>query len=213
MCLVAAVLLATGGWGLWKDRLDREDGFVSIGSAELDTETYAIISDLRADGPDWLYGSRILGDMRVRATSLTDRPIFLGVAAADDVTRYLEDVGHGAIEHLASGEISSTHSGGAPSAPPAEALSWAASAQGTGEQTLVWEPRSGDWSIVLMNLDASAGVAVQGDLGAEFPPLPWVAGGLLIAGALIGVPGGWLIVREIGRGSRERGDVARGSAA
>jgi hypothetical protein len=80
-------------------------------------------------------------------------------------------------------------------------LTWAASTAGTGEQSLLWKPRDGDWSIVLMNVDASPGVALSGDLGAEFPPLPWIAWGLLIAGAIFAVFGGWLIVREIRRGA------------
>jgi hypothetical protein len=207
VCVLAVVLLAGGGWGLWKDRVDREGGFVSIGTTELRSETYAISSELRGDGPGWLYGDTIMGEARVRATSLSDRPLFIGVASTSDVSRYLDGVGHGVIEHLATGELSTTNAGGAPSSPPSEALNWAASAEGSGEQTLLWEPRGGDWSIVLMNTDASAGVAVKGDLGAEFPPLPWVAGGLLIAGAILGAFGGWVIVREIRRG---QGSVRQG---
>jgi hypothetical protein len=199
LCLLGATMLAGGGWGLWKDRVDREDGFVSVGTSELHTETYAIISELRGDGPGWLYGDRVLGEARVRATSLSDRPLFIGIAPTGDVSRYLDGVGHGVIEHLATGELSTTNAGDAPSSPPSSALNWAASTQGSGEQTLLWEPRDGDWSIVLMNTDASAGVDLEGDLGAEFPPLPWIAGGLLIAGAVLGTFGAWMIVREIRR--------------
>ena len=36
-----------------------------------------------------------------------------------------------------------------------------------------------------MNADATSGVAIAGDVGAEFPALPWLAGGLLIAGAAV----------------------------
>jgi hypothetical protein len=190
-------MLAAGGWALWKDRVDRDGGYVSIGTTELHTETYAIVSELRGDGPGWIYGSRVLGDARVRATSLQDRPIFIGVAHTTDVSRYLDGVGHGTIKHLVTGELSTTSAGGAPSAAPDKALNWAASTGGRGEQTLIWKPRSGDWSIVLMNVDASPGVALKGDLGAEFPPLPWVAGGLLIASAVIVAFGGWLIVRGL----------------
>jgi hypothetical protein len=200
--LVAVFGVATfagGAWGLWKDRVDREDGFVSIGTTELHTDTYAIISELRGDGPGWLYGDTIMGEARIRATSRSDRPLFMGIAPTSDVSRYLDGVGHGVIEHLATGELSTTNTGGAPSSPPSEALNWEASTEGSGEQTLLWEPRDGDWSIVLMNTDASAGIDVEGDLSAEFPPLPWVALGLLIAGAVVGAFGAWIIVREIRR--------------
>jgi hypothetical protein len=195
---------------LWKDRFDRHGGFVSIGTTELHTDTYAITSELRGDGPSWLYGSRILGDARVRATSLSGQPIFIGIAPKNDVARYLDGVGYGTIEHLATGELSTTSTGHAPSAPPAPALSWAATASGDGQQTLVWKPRDGDWSIILMNVDGSAGVAVKGDLGAKFPPLPWVALGLLVAGTVVAAFGAWIIAREIRRG---RSHVRQGEAS
>jgi hypothetical protein len=198
LCLLALVILAGGGWALWMDRIERDgSGYVSVGTTELDTGTYAIISELRGDGPGWLYGSTLLGKARVRATSQSDEAVFIGVARTSDVSRYLDGVGYATIEHFATGELSSTHEGGAPASPPAELSIWAASTEGTGEQTLVWKPRDGDWSIVLMNTDASAGVTVNGELAAKFPPLPWVAAGLLIAGAVLAVVGGWLLVSAV----------------
>jgi hypothetical protein len=181
------------------DRIDRDDGgFISTGTTELDTETYAIISELRGDGPDWLYGSTLLGEARVRVTPLTEQPVFIGIARTDDVSRYLDGTEHATIEHLATGDLT-TDAGGAPSALPGQQTIWEASTEGTGEQTLLWEPRDGDWSIVLMNTDASAGVTVRGDLSAEFPPLPWVAAGLLIAGAVLALVAGWLLMRGLRR--------------
>lgn len=215
VCVLALLILAGGGWGLWKDRADRDGGFISVGTTELHTETYAIVSDLRGDGPSWLYGSTLLGEAHVRATSQGGQAVFIGIARTSDVSRYLDGVGYATIEHFATGELSSTHEGGAPAAPPAELSIWAASTEGTGEQTLVWKPRDGDWSIVLMNADASNGVTVRGDLGAKFPPLPWVASGLLIVGAGLAVLGGWLVVFGI-RGatrpsSRPEGGQSPGS--
>jgi hypothetical protein len=192
----ALVLLAGGGWALWKDRVDRDaDGFVSIGTTDLRTETYAIVGDLRGAGPEWLWGSTVMGDERVRATSLSGQPLFIGIARSDDVLNYLNGVGFATIDRF---EVSAdtTHAGGAPSRPPSGESIWAVSTQTEGQQTLVWTPRSGDWSIVFMNADAGAGVAVHGDGSAEFPILPWVALGLLVAG---GVVGGWVLVRAIRR--------------
>jgi hypothetical protein len=196
---IALALLAGGGWGLWQDRIERDGGYVTIGTTDVRTDTYAIVAELKGDGPAWLYGSSILGEARVRATPLSERPLFMGIARTDDVSRYLDGVGHGTIEHLAMGELSTTSPGGAPSSPPAAAVEWVASTDGTGEQTLLWKQRDGDWSVVLMNSDASAGVEVRGELGAEFPPLPWVAGGLLIAGGVLALLGVWLILRGTGR--------------
>ena len=199
LCFFAVVFVAGGGWALWKDRVNRDaDGFVSIGTTDLRTETYAIVGDLRGAGPDWLWGSTVIGDERVRATSLSGQPLFIGIAHTDDVLDYLAGVGYATIDRF---EVSAdtTHAGGPPSGPPSGQSMWAASTQAIGRQTLVWTPRSGDWSIVFMNADAAAGVAVHGDGSAEFPILPWVAVGLLVAGGALGVVGGWVLVRATRR--------------
>jgi hypothetical protein len=194
-CAFAVVFLAGGGWALWKDRVDRDAaGFVPIRSTTLRTSTYAIAGDLHGDGPAWLWESAVLGDTRVRATSLPDRPLFIGIARTDDVNRYLRGVGYATIEGFAV-DPDTTHAGGAPSGPPSRTSIWAASTQGTGRQTLRWDSRSGDWSIVFMNAQAGAGVAVHGDAAARFPILPWLAGGLLIVGVALGVVGTWVLVR------------------
>src|SRR5262245_254069 len=199
LCVFAVVFLAGGGWALWKDRVDRDaHGFVSLGTTDLRTETYAIVGDLRGDGPSWLWGSTVLGDARVRATSESERPLFIGVARTDDLFRYLRGAGYATIDSF---EVTAdtTHRGGAPSGSPSRESIWAASTQGTGKQTLLWTPRSGDWSIVFMNADAGAGVAVHGDGSAELPILPWVAVGLLVAAGVAGFVGTWVLVRAIRR--------------
>jgi hypothetical protein len=207
LCVVALVFLAGGGWALWKDRVDRDaDGFVSFGTTELRTDTYALVGDLRGDGPSWLYGSTVLGDARVRATSRAEQPLFIGIARKDAILRYLRGAGYATIYSF---EVSAdtTHTGGAPSGPPSRESIWAASTQGTGEQTLLWAPRAGDWSIAFMNADASANVDVRGDASAKLPILPWLAGALFVAAAATGVTGGWVLVRAIRRESHPPGSA------
>ena len=199
LCVVALVFLTGAGLALWKDRIDRDDqGLVSFGTTDLRTEQYAIVGDLRGDGPSWLYGSTVLGDARVRATSHGDQPLFIGIARKADVMRYLRGTGYATIYSF---EVSAdtTHPGGAPSGPPSREAIWSASTQGTGQQTLVWTPRSGDWSVVLMNANAGANVDVRGDASAELPVLPWIAGGLLVIGGAAGFFGALALVRAIRR--------------
>jgi hypothetical protein len=169
---------------------------VSFGTSSLRTDTYAIVGDLRGDGPSWLYGSTVIGDARVRATSSSEQPLFIGIARKADVAGYLSGVGYATIDNF---EVTShtTHAGGPPSRAPSHESIWATSTQGTGLQTLRWTPRDGDWSVVFMNGDASRSVAVHGDASAELPLLPWVAGALLAFGALSGVAGVWIVMRTI----------------
>ena len=202
LCAIALVFLAGGGWALWKDRVDRDGGFVSFGTSELQTEQYAIVGDLRGDGPSWLYGSTVLGDTRVRATTPSDQPLFMGIARKADVLRYLRGAGYATVDGF---EVSAdtTHPGTAPAHVPEHLEIWAASTQGTGQQTLTWTPRDGDWSVVLMNADASGNVDVRGDASAELPLLPWVAGGLLLVGAAAAVTAVWVRRRALRRPSRQ----------
>jgi hypothetical protein len=197
VCLFAVVLLAGGGWALWKDRIDRDaSGFVTIGTGSLRTETYAIVGDLHGDGPSWFWESGVFGDSRVRATSESQQPLFIGIARTDEVFRYLQGAGYATIDSFEV-RADTTHAGGPPPGPPAAEPIWATSTQGTAQQTLRWDSRAGNWSIVFMNVDAGSGVAVHGDASAEFPVLPWVAIGLLVAGAVSALIGGWLLVRGI----------------
>lgn len=199
VCVLAAVMLAGGIWALWVDRADRDArGFVTIQTTRLRTGTSAVVSDLKGDGPSWLYGSTVLGTARFRATSRSGHPLFMGIARTSDVSRYLHGAGHATIGHLETGELT-THPGHALSTPPAQVSIWARSTQGTGEQQLLWKQRHGDWSIVLTNADASAGVALRGDVSAKAPLLPWMAGGLLLATAVFALVGAWLLVRGIRR--------------
>lgn len=202
LCVVALAFLAGGGMALWKDRVDRgSNGFVTLGGATLRTEQYAIVGDLRGDGPGWLYGPTVLGDARVRATSQPGQPLFIGIARKDDVFHYLRGAGYATIDSFEV-RADTTHAGAAPSGPPSREPIWAVSTQGIGWQTLPWTPRAGDWSVVFMSADASANVDVRGSASARLPFLPWLAGGFLIAGAAVGLIAAWVLVRATRRENR-----------
>ena len=179
-------------------------GLVTLGSTGLETDQYAIVGDLRGDGPEWLYGSAVSGDTRVRATSQADPPLFMGIARKDDVLRYLQGAGYATVYSF---EVTddTTHPGAEPSGPPAGESMWATSTQGSGQQTLRWTPRDGEWSVVFMNADAGAHVDVLGDASAELPALPWIAGALLALGAVSGLIGAWLLLGALRSGRRPGG--------
>jgi len=201
VCLFAVAFLVGGGWALWKDRVDRDaQGFVTIGTTSLHTETYAIVGNLHGDGPSWLWESGVIGDSRVRATSDRQQPLFIGIARTGDLLAYLRGTGYATIDSF---EVrpDTTHQGGPPAAPPSRAPIWVTSTEGTGQQTLRWDSRPGDWSIVFMNADAGSGVAVHGAASAKFPILRWVAFGFFVVAAALGCIGYWLLVR----GSRRPG--------
>ena len=77
--------------------------------------------------------------------------------------------------------------------PPADAGIWTASATGPGAQTVEWEARDGRWAVVVMNADAARAVAADVSVGAKLGILPWIAGGLLLAGLIAAALGAGLI--------------------
>ncbi|MFL6096991.1 MAG: hypothetical protein ACJ71Y_16185, partial [Blastococcus sp.] len=87
----------------------------------------------------------------------------------------------------------------APSSPPGEQDFWTAQASGSGTQSLTWSPTAGNWVLVVMNADGSAGVSVAARLGATVPALGGLAWGLLAVGLVLLLLGVLAIVLAIHR--------------
>jgi hypothetical protein len=112
-------------------------------------------------------------------------------------------VSHGEITNWP--EATTTHragTGSTPEARPAGLEIWTVQTSGTNTQTLIWKPRPGRWSVVVMNANAAPGVAVTADIGATVPDLGWIAAGLLAGGAVLLLVAGALIIIPIVRASR-----------
>ncbi len=185
--ILAFGFLASGCALVAIDRTQRDDdGYLMSPTRELTTSTYAIVSEsaeLDTGGAEWALDT-FLGTVRIRSES--DRPVFVGIGPATAVDRYLRGVDRDEIDDLDnSGDPEySGRPGGAPSAPPGSQTFWTASASGSGEQTIEWEPEEGIWRVVVMNTDASRGVTSDMSIGAELDSVLWIGLGLLGLGAL-----------------------------
>ena len=194
--------LATGGaMALWADRTQRDaDGFLMTGNERFATPSYAIVSDTVELER---YPSGVLGDVRVRVRSGA-APVFTGIARTSDVLPYLAAFEHATVTDWRGSPEYTTSGTGAPVTPPGEASFWVASATGAGTTTLDWAPEDGEWSVVVMNADASRDVSVRAAVGAEAPALGWVAFGLFLGAVLLAVPGTALVAVAVKRaGARE----------
>jgi hypothetical protein len=190
--LLALAFLGGGGTLLWADQTQRDaDDFVSTDPQRFSSDAYAILSesiDIDEDIPDWLLSEDVVGSVRVQAEDAEDDEIFLGLGPTTDVRRYLAGVGHAVVRDLHYDPFRATYrhvDGGAPRSPPGDETFWTADASGPGEQTLEWDLEQGDWSLVLMNADGSAGVAADVSAGAEAPFLTWLAVVLIVLGVLL----------------------------
>ena len=214
--LIGAGLLAGGGGLLWVDQTQRDDdGYLSTPTERFEVDSYAIVSEpidlVEADtrAAYWLLSDAVLGDVRLQAT---DGDLFLGIGRTSDVEAYLGGVEHHRLTDVDYEPFRARYdlrAGDAPTAPPAEQDFWAATASGAGEQTLMWSPESGSWSAVVMNADASSGIAADLRVGAEANFLIWLAIGLLVAGAILLLGGAGLIYL----GARHAGAPAAAAVA
>jgi hypothetical protein len=190
--LIAMALLVPGGvlLGLWGTQRD-EAGFFNTSSHTLTSSGYALVTpdvDLNM-GPagDWLpTGDRAA--IRIEATSSGDTPVFVGIGPSDKVADYLAGVEYDEVTDFgwSSAEVKYRHlDGAAPSAPPAEQDFWTVHQEGSGGQTLEWDVRDGNWTVVVMNADATAPVSAGVSLGGRLDILFPIALGIVIGGVIL----------------------------
>jgi hypothetical protein len=198
--LVGLALMAAGGFLLWADRTQRDDGYLTTPTERFATPSYALTRtrlEVDTHGADWVVNESWFGKIRIRGESSGDKTLFIGIGPAADVSKYLGDVAHANLQDLEFDPFRATYfpiTGGAPKGRPTDQRFWAASASGVGTQTLTWKVRDGDWSVVLMNADGSRGVSADLDLGAKLSFLLWVGIGVLIGGVLVTAGSTGLIV-------------------
>ncbi|MGH3018426.1 MAG: DUF4389 domain-containing protein, partial [Gaiellaceae bacterium] len=193
LALISLGLLAGGVTGVVYDQTQRNaDGFLMSPSEEFDTGTFALVSetlDVGAEVPQWVIDS-LIGTVRIESES--ERPVFVGIADEADAETYLGDVRRAVVTDVGDPDYA-IRRGGAPGSPPGMQTFWVASTTGTGERVLDWDVEDGDWVIVAMNADGSAGVTTELRVGAEVDPLIWIALGVLLAGVLFGLGAAALI--------------------
>src|SRR6266540_1502017 len=189
--LFGLALMAGGGFLLWADRTQRDDGYLTTASERFATPTYALTRtrlELDTNGEGWVLNESWAGKVRIRGESPAGKTLFIGIGPQAEVARYLGSVAHANVQDIDFDPFRVTYlpiAGGAPQGPPTKQRFWAVSASGVGTQTVTWKVREGDWSVVLMNADGSRGVVADVDLGAKLSFLLWVAIGLLIGGVLV----------------------------
>ncbi len=204
--LVGLGLLAGGGVLTWVDQTQRDSaGYLTSDARRLATGSYALSSreiDLH-DAPRWVTRD-VIGTVKIRVAPADQaRDVFLGVARRSAADDYLAGVDHEVVTSWLNGRTKyREHAGTAPNQAPADAGIWAAQASGSGTQTLTWKPVSGDWVVVLMNADASPGIAVDAAAGARVPHLGGVAIGLLVAGGVLLAVGVVMVAIPAARASR-----------
>jgi hypothetical protein len=227
IALVIGVLLVASGLGVvaagtvagWAHLVHRDaDGFVSSPTFPLASDGYAVTAehlDLVVTPGEW---TPWVDEVDVRLRVTPEQPgdeVFVGLAPRADVEAYLTDVARDEVTALRTpgGARYADRPGSSAPTAPGEETFWTAQAEGTGTQTLAWTVTSGAWAVVVMNADASPGVAVDADAGALTGVLGPLAIGLLLLGlALLGA-GAALIVAAVPDEHRPAAPVAAPATA
>ena len=200
LLLISLALISGGGTLAWADQEQLRSGYLTTSTSTYSTSGYALASDPVKLHGGWGVLSPFVDRVRIRISSPDpSRPLFAGVAATGDVARYLDGVSHTTVN---AHDVTDHPGTGVPAAPATAALPWAARAQGTGNLTLTWAVRDGDWTVVVMNADASPGLSVRAEAGISALALPWLAGEMLAAGLLTGVAAVVLIIVPVRLASR-----------
>jgi hypothetical protein len=203
-CAVGATLVASASG---------PDQWYGSGTSNVETATHALVLDVteisgeevaddvknvRSDGGGWRSNGKNIdrgsatikvGDpdsIAARATGTGTKPVFMGIAPATDVRRYLDDV---AQEEISDVEYPPLHfrqraiGGTKEPVPPASQDIWVASAQGVGEQHVEWSIDDGEYLVIVMNADGSAGVSTELAVGVGIEYFTFLAVGVALVGA------------------------------
>jgi hypothetical protein len=169
------------------DQTQRDaSGYLMTDSMHYSTPTYALVSGSYRGGTsgDWFVNRDLMGTVKLRVAS--PRPVFVGIGPQSAVNRYLAGVAQARGDSFtASGAEFRTYAGGAPSAPPSAQPFWSANSTGSGRQTLTWQPRPGNWRIVVMNANGSPRVSSDLSIGARMPHLLTIGIGATVGGLLL----------------------------
>jgi hypothetical protein len=183
--LVAAVVLAVGGVAIWTDVAKRDaSGYLSTNAHRYATPTRAIATEEVTVGTE--VPKRLVGDVRLKVSSA--KPVFVGIARKSAVDAYLAGTSYTTAKDIDFDPFAVTyvtHRGSANPGRPTARNVWAATAVGTDAVHLTWKPKSGSWSVVVMNADGSPGVSADVSAGVKVPALLWTGIGLAIFGGLL----------------------------
>jgi hypothetical protein len=187
IALLGIATIALGTTAIVVDQTQRgANGYIATAGESYSTSTYALESDgYRTPATaEWWAARELVGTIRIQ--SLSDRPVFIGIAPANAAASYVSHVAHAQASDFGTQTSDfRVHRGGAPTTLPAAQRFWVAHASGAGKQTLTWRVHNGSWRVIVMNADGTRDVSSQLSIGATFPHLLAIGLAAVAAGLLI----------------------------
>jgi hypothetical protein len=209
--LFAVGLLAIGGLAFIGESQKDSDGYLSTDTHQFEAGTRALATenlDVDLDAGNWVLDTTDLGKVRLQVESRDQKPMFVGIARTSDVEDYLQGVSHSTLTDVSTSPFEAdydNHAGDRRPVAPADSQIWVASEHGSGKQTLNWEIEDGNYSVVVMNADGSAGVDADISTGADIPFLDDIGWSAVGSGSFVLLIGIALLIVGIRRPSNPSG--------
>lgn len=194
------MMLGGGAIGVYELTASDDGGWHAVDIDRLASEGVAVTTAgavIEIGGPsavaDW-----VDLDVRVSATPTTSaETVFIGVAPVDDLSAYLAGAQRDEVRTVGwRGDPTYRHVAGsrtAVAAPTSQSF-WVERATGPGTQELTWRPKTGHWSIAIMNASGEPGVNVSAHAAFRSGALTPLAVGLIVAGLVLAIIGTVLVV-------------------
>ncbi len=191
MLLFGASVAAGGGLMLAGQGIATDDdGYFEAPTERIESDGVAVISDeidldIESNDEEWFFNWLDV-DVRLRVNGAgASNDVFVGIARTSDVAEYLSGASHSVLTDFDRGIPTYDNVDGSTSVDaPADQTFWVEQSSGSGEQEVRWEPRSGRWSVIVMNSDGSAGVDVDVDAGARSGAITPIGVTVLIFGSI-----------------------------
>ncbi len=192
--LVMGLVAASGGGFLAV--LVGPEGEISTPAGAVAGEGYALVlNEFSIDTAGDPNTVRSFADFQVGAESTENERIFMGIAPAAEVNRYLASSARDVVSDISGGTARIVPIPGAiEPGDPADETFWDAQAEGANP-VLSLEQSGVSQSLVIMNSNASEGVSVNLTLGLVSAALFPIGLGLLIIGVLLLLLGVLLIIK------------------
>lgn len=192
MVIGSFALVIGGGLAL---AVPDDDGWISTGPVRMTTDAVALVAEnIEIDlGGHFTDGRTSIGweaiPARLETASRSDKSVFVGIASETDAREYLAGVATARVTSFDDDPSLHYREGASAVAPPETMDIWVASSV-AGD--LDWAVTEGDWAIVVLNEDGSAGVDVALTGSARIPFLTGIGVVLIVIG-LIGMTFGSLL--------------------
>jgi hypothetical protein len=177
------------------------DGKFETGKHDVSTGTSALVSGV-ADMTDVDEVADVMGHPKVgfHATAGdSGKDVFVGIGPAAEVDKYLAGT---AVDEVTDIDVDpfvmtrNAKAGDVKATPPAKQSFWVAESSGQ-DAKLNWQVRDGDYRMVVMNADGSAGVSTDSRMSMEVPFISTIALVSLIAGIAALIAGAAMIAPSL----------------